>query len=400
MVNRVFTVMGANYGDEGKGLVSAGHALRAQITGKACVTVLYNGGAQRGHTVETGDYRHVFHHLAAGSVFGSSTYMSEDFIINPMMFIHELNTLRYTYFTETKLESPIYVNGNCRVTTPFDIAANHEDSTNLKNGSCGLGIFQTRNRYEKRLNEPRYLELSYFSPKELYDWSVDVAQWYHRQGVCFTSDEVENLAVEFVSAFEQMRSKVYIKDIVDLASYFDTMIFEGAQGLALSEDNVADFPHLTPSLTGVDNPLKEIARMDLSQDETLYSFDFVTRPYFTRHGYGPFPTENDSLADEYHLEDKTNVFNTFQRNFRYGEFDVDAMMQRVSKEKQKVELAKLYHPVFNIVVTHGDELPESYVKQIIGQLKETDIDGIMRIDSRFINRDTFACFKKKEEVPL
>ena len=41
-------VIGANYGDEGKGLVSANLAANAQQRGESCLTVLYNGGAQRG----------------------------------------------------------------------------------------------------------------------------------------------------------------------------------------------------------------------------------------------------------------------------------------------------------------------------------------------------------------
>lgn len=400
MVKNVFVVMGTNYGDEGKGLVSAIHALHSQIMDNKCLTVLYNGGAQRGHTVETDDYRHVFHHLAAGSLFGSSTYMSEDFIINPIMFVHEFNTLRYTYSDMFGANFQVYVNGNCRVTTPFDIAANQSDRVNLTNGSCGLGIFQTRKRYESRFNEPRYSALSCYSPRELYNWAIDVANWYKVQGVYFADGEMENLAVTFASDFEQMKDKVHICDIADLTESFDMVIFEGAQGLGLSEDNVKDFPHLTPSLTGVDNPLKEIAKMNLDPDDVTYRFEFVTRPYFTRHGYGPFPTEDDSLVKEYNLEDKTNVFNAYQKNFRYGKFDVDEMMQRVVKEKQKVELVKLDNVSFGVVVTHGDELPEDYVMDTIYQVQNQDIDGVLRVDSRFVTPNTQLRFYDSKETIL
>lgn len=400
MVNRVFVVMGANYGDEGKGLVSAIHALRAQIMNKKCLTVLYNGGAQRGHTVETDDYRHVFHHLAAGSLFNSSTYMSEDFIINPIVFMHEVNTLHCTYPDIYGLNYRIYVNGNCRVTTPFDIAANQADRTNLNNGSCGLGIFQTRKRYENRLGEPRYATLIHYSPRELYNWAIGIANWYKVQGVFFGNGEIENSAIVFASDFEQMKNKVCRCDIVDLTRCFDTIVFEGAQGLALSEDNVKDFPHLTPSLTGVDNPLKEIAKMNLAPEDALYGFEFVTRPYFTRHGYGPFPTEDDSLAEEYGLEDKTNVFNAYQKSFRYGKFNVDEMMQRIAKEKQKVELAKLHSTSFEVIVTHGDELPEDYVMDTIYQVQNQDIDGVVKVDSRFVTPNTQLRFYDSKETIL
>lgn len=52
-------VIGANYGDEGKGLVTNA------ITPATGCLVLANGGAQRGHTVETKTFRPVFHHFGS-----------------------------------------------------------------------------------------------------------------------------------------------------------------------------------------------------------------------------------------------------------------------------------------------------------------------------------------------
>lgn len=53
-------VIGANYGDEGKGLVTDW----LTMNGGKTLNVLTNGTCQRGHTVEHADgKRHVFHHL-------------------------------------------------------------------------------------------------------------------------------------------------------------------------------------------------------------------------------------------------------------------------------------------------------------------------------------------------
>ena len=56
-------VIGANYGDEGKGLVTNFLARKAISENKCPIVVLNNGGAQRGHTVVVGNNKHIFHHF-------------------------------------------------------------------------------------------------------------------------------------------------------------------------------------------------------------------------------------------------------------------------------------------------------------------------------------------------
>lgn len=69
-------VIGASYGDEGKGLMTDFFCKDALDKGKECLTVLHNGGSQRGHTVSTRDgIRHVFHHLSSGTFSCSDTFL-------------------------------------------------------------------------------------------------------------------------------------------------------------------------------------------------------------------------------------------------------------------------------------------------------------------------------------
>ena len=59
-------VIGANYGDEGKGFVT--NWLSNQYDENNSIIILNNGGAQRGHTVESSNgFRHVFHHFGSTS---------------------------------------------------------------------------------------------------------------------------------------------------------------------------------------------------------------------------------------------------------------------------------------------------------------------------------------------
>ena len=64
-------IIGANYGDEGKGLVTRHFALQAKKDGRNPITILHNGTAQRGHTVDySPEFRHVFHHFGSGTLDG------------------------------------------------------------------------------------------------------------------------------------------------------------------------------------------------------------------------------------------------------------------------------------------------------------------------------------------
>ncbi|MDB6096667.1 MAG: Adenylosuccinate synthase [Francisellaceae bacterium] len=112
----VHVVIGASFGDEGKGLMT--NYLAAKWGPKALV-VRFNGGAQAGHTVETPyKSRHIFKHFGSGGFVNSPTYLSEFFICNPIIFTKELRQLKIL-----NLKPQIFVNANAIVTTPYDMMA-------------------------------------------------------------------------------------------------------------------------------------------------------------------------------------------------------------------------------------------------------------------------------------
>lgn len=135
-------VIGANFGDEGKGLMTDYFCRQAALKGENCLVILHNGGAQRGHTVVTpGRKRHVFRHFGSGTFTGADTYLSEDFILNPMVFRREWEELE-----EIGINTKVYVNPKCIITTPFDMILNQiieEYRKGDRHGSCGMGIHET-----------------------------------------------------------------------------------------------------------------------------------------------------------------------------------------------------------------------------------------------------------------
>ena len=87
MQHNVKIVIGANYGDEGKGLMSRYFTKKFVNNGKHPITVFHNGTAQRGHTADYEDgSRHIFHNFGAGAKDGGATFYAASFLVHPRDF--------------------------------------------------------------------------------------------------------------------------------------------------------------------------------------------------------------------------------------------------------------------------------------------------------------------------
>lgn len=145
-MNRIKVIIGANYGDEGKGLATDyfGTMAAKGRNGANIINVLTNGGPQRGHTVERMDgRRHVFKHFGSAAFGKAVSYYAPQFLINPMEFIREEAELQ-----KMDVTLQAYMNPFCRFTTPWDMLINQMllKSRGTHNG-CGFGIWETVLRY-------------------------------------------------------------------------------------------------------------------------------------------------------------------------------------------------------------------------------------------------------------
>lgn len=352
-------VIGANYGDEGKGLVSAYLANKAEDEYKKCLTILYNGGPQRGHTVEFNSYRRVYHHFAAGEVFSSDTYFHQDFLVNPMTYVQEYEGII----------GEIYMDARCRVVTPFDMIANQfaEQGRDVRHGSCGMGIFETITRYNDGdigIITRKVGELHDLSHGFLYRYISEVQRYYeHRKGIRFDSIpglDVEGLKQHWVDDFRTMLddvSIVYDWSVKSLLNHYDVIIFEGGQGLALDMDNQHGFPHLTPSNTGCKRMIPWLTKI-LGNDVPVEMY-YVTRAYLTRHGNGPLPNEYRYLDEDLIEQDMTNQPNPWQGTMRRAGFTENTlkdMRDRIINDR--CHTLDMTNVTYNLVVTHTNEVKE------------------------------------------
>lgn len=328
-------VIGSNWGDEGKGLMTDYFSQKPNS-----IVVCSNGGAQRGHTVTTPEgIRHVFHHFGSGTFNHASTYLSEDFIVNPIIFKQEYDELMKLGYIPN-----VYINKNCMLTTPFDMMANQiieESRGKNKHGSCGLGIFETIKRYKAGVADVDYNIRQYYLERFEKENIILSDEW---STVFFDNGIFEH----FLDDWDFMNNhSLTISDDYFL-NQFDNIVFEAAQGLLLDQNNTEYFPHLTPSNTGIKNPKRIIENIEWN-DEISIETCYVSRTYLTRHGVGKFLSEcNKSLINKY-MTDKTNVPNQFQDTLRYGTLDLRELYNRCSNDVGTFGNAK------SITITHCNE---------------------------------------------
>lgn len=310
-------VIGANFGDEGKGKLTDYYTKNADN----CIVVCSNGGAQRGHTVLKSDgTRHVFHHFGSGTLNGADTYLPEDFILNPLVFKEEWEELK-----KLGWEPYVYVHEQCMITNPLDMMANQiieRSRGNNKHGSCGMGIYNTIQRYKKHIT-------SYSS-----SWSYYM-NMFKRMGITLSEQEEElfnhfknpGLQDHYNEDFDFMMSHIHVVNDDQLLDGYDIIVFENGQGLLLDQNNTEYYPHLTPSNTGIKNPARIIKSVNWT-DEINIEACYVTRTYMTRHGAGAFPTECNKEEINPDIKDLTNVPNPHQDTLRYGKLNVEELYER------------------------------------------------------------------------
>ncbi len=345
MYKNIKVVIGANYGDEGKGLV----VNNLCETSANPIVAFCNGTAQRGHTVEYEDaVRHVYHHFCSGTREGVPTYFLAPFYLHPMEFEREY----YELLSQGITPPMAYAEPGLRVITPYDIITDlitKQVEEKRKNTevyqSCGYGSWCA---IEDRESEVFWNDLKSLNSEDfnaaLEEVRISCLKVLSKRGI--DPESLRKIILgenkEIVKAF--YRSVQFMSEKVQDMSFYDclekddyqTIIFEMGQGLGLDKDNGNDFH--TSSKTGSRNVihrLRQNAPEGIHFNINLY---YVTRRYQTRHGDGPM---DDEITSEFELrsqfvkpegKDLTNVFNVNQGYLRYGNINPDKLKARILQD--------------------------------------------------------------------
>jgi adenylosuccinate synthase len=325
---RARAVVGANFGDEGKGLVT--DWLCQQGAG---VVVRFNGGAQAGHTVVRDDKRHVFQHFGSGTLVGVPTYLSQYFIVNPVLYFHEKDKL-----SALGIAPVIYAHPECLVTTFADMLINQELENRRgkdRHGSVGVGINETVER--SAVPELRITMADVWnSGRTLESKLVEICTDYARFRIGRPIDRPESMIHAFTLACAELANEI---GPLGMGQCVDP-VFEGAQGLLLDQNNREFYPHVTRSNTGLHNVRSLCAQAGIKDIEAYY----VSRTYLTRHGAGHLPGEDPRLS----YADDTNTAHPFQGRLRFAALSYQHLMNRIRKDAGPDN--------YKLVLTHMDQI--------------------------------------------
>lgn len=371
-------VIGANYGDEGKGLFTEFLSKSSDNS----IVVLANGGSQRGHTVNDPIYgKHVFHHFGAGTLARVPTYFAKSYLLNPMQFVKEKDELEalisskkiatnslnsFTILPDMNVVS--YRDHNCFVQLPIDIALNwHIEKCRgeKRHGSVGCGIWESTYRVKYSNDDFLKLKLS-----DIVNWSYNdqirmLKDYSYSYAIQRCKDEGVSTKIDLLDIFlSDGFIEHYIADAnrmyneckemsFDCLNTFDNVIFENGQGLMLDQYyNITDIDNTTPSYTGsigIANLLQSF-----KYDVHSVKLNYITRTYLTKHGAGKFDAECAGMK----FEDSTNIYNEWQEGLRFGELDYSELLKRIDLDFNyfKQFYTKCPNVLKNIVFTHCNEV--------------------------------------------
>lgn len=386
-------VIGANYGDEGKGLFTE-YLCRNK---PSPIVVLSNGGCQRGHTVcnSTIGVKHVFHHFGSGTLLGTPTVFSKTFILNPMKYIEECQELSLNCIYPTVFRVP-----GCILQLPGDMFTNQtleKARGSKKHGSCGWGIWETqvRNSEHFKLTFEDFSAMEYETKKkcilEEIEWQLCSRLDDFKDKIDYSILKIltsENFCKHFISDFEEMERDIVLLETDNVLNVnwgkhdidIETIVVENGQGLLLDkdyapkDDNGLTTVHATPSKCGLAGALEAV---NGETGSIAVTANYITRTYFTRHGAGPFPelTEGMSFADS------TNVCNEYQDSIKFGRM-TDELAEKLDKRVKTDSSSSCSDVDHNVVVTHCNEVePCNHLKAIADFMSfDNDSSKVKRID--------------------
>ncbi|MFM7602444.1 MAG: adenylosuccinate synthase [Pseudanabaena sp.] len=305
-------VIGAQWGDEGKGKITD------LLSHSADVVVRYQGGNNAGHTVVVGDRTFKLHLIPSGILYPKTEcIIASGTVIDPKVLLEEVDRLKELGISTGNL----FIAETSHVTMPYHRVldrASEDQRAEHKIGTTGRGIGPTYADKSERVGI-RMIDL--MDEKRLAKklrWAIEQKNIVLQKLYNLEPLDAEAIIEEYRGYADRLRHHV-----VDASLKIDAAIrerrnilFEGAQGTLLDLDH-GTYPYVTSS-----NPVAGGACIGAGVGPTCIDRVIgVAKAYTTRVGEGPFPTElHDEIGN--HIGEVGAEFGTTTgRKRRCGWFD-------------------------------------------------------------------------------
>lgn len=305
-------VIGAQWGDEGKGKITD------LLSRSADVVVRYQGGVNAGHTIVVDDRVLKLHLIPSGILYPETVCLiGSGTVVDPKVMLTELDML---------IENDIDISGlklasSAHVTMPYhrllDLAMERQRG-DRRIGTTGRGIGPT---YADKSQRSGIRVIDLLEEERLRDRLAGPLE--EKNELLQTIYGVEALDAEAVIQEYLAYGRRLAPHVVDCtrtihqaAKAKQNILFEGAQGTLLDLDH-GTYPYVTSS-----NPVSGGACIGAGVGPTLIDRVIgVAKAYTTRVGEGPFPTELSGRLNDQLTERGGEFGTTTGRRRRCGWFD-------------------------------------------------------------------------------
>lgn len=286
-----FVVLGAQWGDEGKGKITD------YLAEKADVVVRFQGGNNAGHTVEVGDKQYKLHLIPSGILYKEKlNIIANGVVVDPEALFNEIEYLEG--LEENITPDRLMISDRAQVIMPY-----HKVLDQLKEESRGKNDIGTTRKgigpcYSDKVDRSGIRVCDLINPEVLRRKLEEYLPNKNKAITNLYNGEALNLEEVYDKYLEYgKRLKPYVQDtsvkIFDSIKANKKVLFEGAQGTLLDID-FGSYPYVTSS-----NTISGGVCVGTGIGPTMINSAVgVVKAYTTRVGKGPFPTElNDEVGD-------------------------------------------------------------------------------------------------------
>ena len=258
-------VIGAQWGDEGKGKIVD------YLAGDAQIIIRFSGGANAGHTIVIGDQQYALHLIPSGILYPDKiVILGAGMVIDPAALFSEIKMLEDRGID---VSGRVFISDRAHIVLPRykEIDKERDAARKKPIGTTGRGIGITYSMKSER-DGIRFADLD----------------WKEKMG------ELDKTDLDFLEPYLD-RLKSMIMDISTYLSHHKNsrMLFEGAQGTLLDLD-LGTYPYVSSGMSSAAGAAIGGCVGPRALDKVLGVF----KAYSTRVGNGPFPSEFDPGSED------------------------------------------------------------------------------------------------------
>jgi len=314
-------VVGAQWGDEGKGKIVD------WLSNRADVVVRFQGGHNAGHTLVVGEQVYKLSLLPSGVVQGKPSFIGNGVVVDPWALLAEIERIEAQGVRITP--DLLALADNACLILPI-----HRELDSAREAAAGSSRIGTTGRgigpaYEDKVGR-RAIRVADLADPAALDAKIDRLLTHHdalRRGLDLAPVDPKALIAQLVEVAAKVLpfARPVWRELDQCVRRGDKILFEGAQGALLDIDH-GTYPFVTSSNTVAG---QAAAGSGLGPRQVGYVLGIV-KAYTTRVGEGPFPTELKDATGQ-RLGERGHEFGTVTgRARRCGWFDAVLVRQSIA----------------------------------------------------------------------